>query len=201
MSLAKKLRPENMLHRLKHALLMFAALIFVIEAWLWDMTIALGRWAVALLPWEEFKAFVVRLIDRLPPYGALPLFLIPLAVVEPLKIVAIAQIAHHHVLRGVFAFILLKFVGVGLVAFVFDLCRDKLLAIGWFARFYAWVVLWRDRAHAFIAPYKAAVRVKMAEIRAILADWRLRSGMVSGEGGVLEALARVRARVRRARGG
>lgn len=69
-------------HRLKHALLTFAAVIFLVEAWLWDKAIAIGHWAVGLLPWKEFKDPVVALIERLPPYGALPLFLIPVAVIE-----------------------------------------------------------------------------------------------------------------------
>ena len=99
--------------------------------------------------------------------------------IEPLKVVAIREVAHGHLLRGVLAFIVLKFVGVGLVAFVFDLTRDKLLAIGWFARFYTWIILWRDRAHAFIAPYKAAVRARIAVLEARFAD--------------LEALSRRRA--------
>src|SRR5574337_1712013 len=99
-------------HRLKHALLTFAALVFLIEAWLWDLMIALGRWTVGLLPWAAFKAAIVQLIERLPPYGALPLFLIPIAVVEPLKFVAVDQIAHGHLFRGLLALVALKFVGV-----------------------------------------------------------------------------------------
>ena len=109
---------------------------------------------------------------------------------------AIREVAHGHLLRGVLAFIVLKFVGVGLVAFVFDLTRDKLLAIGWFARFYTWIILWRDRAHAFIAPYKAAVRARIAVLKARIADLEASSG----KGGFLDILARLRARVRRAQG-
>ncbi len=187
-----------MLHRLKHALLTLAAIFFLIEAWLWDMTIALGRWLVGLLPWQEIKDLVARLIGRLPPYGALPLFLIPVIVIEPLKIVAIRALAHGHFVKGVLAFIALKFIGVALIAFVFDLTRDKLLSIGWFARFYAWVILWRDKAHAFIEPYKASVREKIAELKAQLPELRRRLGLPEGRGGLVETLGRLRARVRKA---
>jgi hypothetical protein len=188
-----------MLHHLKHALLTLAAIFFLIEAWLWDMTIALGRWLVGLLPWQEFKDFFARLVERLPPYGALPLFVIPVVVIEPLKIVAIRALAHGHFIKGVLAFIALKFIGVALIAFIFDLTRDKLLAIGWFERFYAWVVLWRDKAHAFIAPYKASVREKIAELKAQLSDLRRRLGLPEGRGGLVETLARLRARVQKTR--
>jgi len=187
-------------HRLKHALLTVAAVIFLIEAWLWDLTIALGHWAVGLLPWQDFKDAIVRLVQRLPPYGALPLFLIPVAVVEPLKFFALEQIAHGHIMSGILAFVVLKFVGVGLVAFLFDLTRDKLLAIGWFARFYDWVVKWRDKAHAFIEPYKVIVRAQVAELKARVLDLERRLNLPARKGGVMELLVRLRAKVRRAQG-
>ncbi|MBB4197225.1 hypothetical protein CCR94_14435 [Rhodoblastus sphagnicola] len=187
-------------HRLKHALLTVAAVVFLIEAWLWDLTIALGHWVVGLLPWREFKATVVRIVQRLPPYGALPLFLIPFVVIEPLKIIAIEQIAHGHFFRGVLAFIVLKFVGVGLIAFIFDLTREKLLAIGWFASFYRWVVKWRDKAHAFIEPYKVAVRARIADLKFRISEIRRRLNLSAGKGGVMELLVRLRARARKPQG-
>jgi hypothetical protein len=180
-----------MAHRLKHALLTFAAVVFLIEAWLWDKTILLGRWVARHIPWQEFKDAVTRLIERLPPYGALLLFLIPVAVIEPLKIVAIDQIAHGHLLRGALAFVVLKFVGLGLIAFIFDLTREKLLTIGWFARFYAFVIYWRDKAHDFVAPYKAAVIARLSALKHSI-------DAAGGKGGVLGMLARLRARVRKA---
>jgi hypothetical protein len=185
-------------HRLKHALLTLAAVIFLIEAWLWDMTIALGRWAVNLVPWQEFKETVVKLIERLPPYGALPLFLIPVIVIEPLKFIAITQIAHGHLLRGLLTFVVLKFVGVGLIAFIFELTREKLLAIDWFERFYDWVIMWRDKAHAFIEPYKSVVLAQVAELRARLDDLQRSLNLSAGKGGVVALLSRIRARVRKA---
>ncbi len=187
-------------HRIKHALLTVAAVVFLVEAWLWDMTIAIGHWAVGILPWQNFKETVVRLIGRLPPYGALPLFLIPVAVIEPLKVVAIRQITHGHLLLGVLAFVVLKFVGVGLVAFLFDFTRDNLLAIGWFARFYEWAVKWRDKAHEFIEPYKVALRARIADLKARISDIKRILYPSAGKGGLMETLTRVRARVRRAQG-
>jgi hypothetical protein len=180
-----------MAQRLKHALLTFAAVVFLIEAWLWDKTILLGRWVARHIPWQEFKDAVTRLIERLPPYGALLLFLIPIAVIEPLKIVAVDQIAHGHLLRGALAFVVLKFVGLGLIAFIFDLTREKLLTIGWFARFYAFVIYWRDKAHDFVAPYKAAVIARLSALKRSI-------DAAAGRGGVLGMLARLRARVRKA---
>jgi hypothetical protein len=181
-------------------LLTLAAILFLVEAWLWDGAIALGHWVIDRLRLREFKEALARLIDRLPPYGALLFFLIPLAVIEPLKVVAIDQIARGHFFRGVMTFVVLKFVGLGLVAFIFDLTRDKLLTIGWFARFYAWVVKWRDKAHDFIEPYKAAAREVIADLKARIADFWRALGLPAGKGGFLELLARVKARVRKTQG-
>jgi len=179
--------------RLKHALLTAAAILFLIEAWLWDKSILIGRRALALIPWERFKVFAARLIGRLPPYGALPLFLLPFVVVEPLKVVAVRAIAHGHWLAGLFAFLVLKFVGVGLIAFLFDLTREKLLSISWFKKFYLWVVRWRDIAHAFVEPYKSAVRARIVALKSrVAAFWR---GLEAREGG--GRLTEVRARIRR----
>jgi hypothetical protein len=184
-------------HRVRRALLTVAAVAFLVEAWLWDMAIALGYWVIDLVPWREFKDVVARLIERLPPYGALPLFLIPVAVIEPLKVVAIEQVARGHLLRGILAFVVLKFVGVGLIAFVFDLTREKLLAIGWFARFHDWIVMWRGRAHDFIEPYKMAVRARIAGLKARISDLKRKLNSPAGKGGVLEVLTRLRAKARK----
>jgi hypothetical protein len=104
------------------------------------------------------------------------------------------QIAHGHFMRGLFTFIILKFVGVGLIAFIFDLTREKLLAIDWFARFYDWVIEWRDIASAFIEPYKTVVQTQVAEVKARLEDLQRSLNLSGGKGGLVETLARIRAR-------
>ncbi len=186
-----------MLHRLRNFLLTLAAVLFLIEAWLWDWTLALGRAAIRVLPWRAFKDAVARIIESLPPYGALTLFVLPVFVVEPLKVFAVGAMAHGHIFEGLLGLVALKFVGVGVFAFIFDLTRDKVLEIGWFARFYRWVLMWRDRAHAFIEPYKAAVAARLALIkaraRALVTQALGESGKVEGFVG---SLARLRARIR-----
>lgn len=188
-------------HRLKHFLLTLAAIVFLVEAWLWDKTIALGHWLIGLVPWQAFKEAVARSIESLPPYGALPLFLIPVAVIEPLKVLALREIALGRFFLGALVFVVLKFVGVGLIAFIFDLTRDKLLSIGWFARFYDWVIYWRDKAHAFIEPYKAVARARIVQIedaaRRRLLELKRSLNLPAGQGRFWAALTRVRARVRR----
>jgi hypothetical protein len=185
-------------HRLKHFLLTLAAVLFLIEAWLWDWTQALGRALIGLLPWQAFKDAVARIIASLPAYGALTLFVLPIFVVEPLKVFAVRAMAHGHILKGLLGLAALKFVGVGVFAFIFDLTRDKVLEIAWFARFYRWVLMWRDKAHAFIAPYRAAVVARLAALKAQARGLLARTfGKSSGEENFVASLGRIRARIRR----
>jgi hypothetical protein len=107
------------------------------------------------------------------------------------------QIAHGHFMRGLFTFVVLKLVGVALIAFVFDLTREKLLAIDWFARFYGWVIEWRDMARAFIEPYKTVVQTQVAEVKARLEDLQRSLNLSAGKGGLIETMARIRARAHR----
>src|SRR4051812_11212783 len=92
--------------------------LFLFEAWVWDACVRLGRAAIRLLPWDNLKAATARAIGRLPPYATLALFLIPLAIIEPLKIASLWLIANHHWFLGAMGFVAAKFVGFGLIAFL-----------------------------------------------------------------------------------
>ena len=48
-------------------------------------------------------------------------------------------------------------IGVGLIAFVFDVTRDKLLRMGWFRRLYQFVIDLRAKAAEIVAPFKRAI--------------------------------------------
>jgi len=72
-----------------------------------------------------------------------------------------------HWLIGVVGFVALKFFGLGLIAVLFDLTREKLLSMPWFAWVYAKFVAFHAFAHTLIAPYKEAV---VKEMR-ILREW------------------------------
>ncbi len=155
---------ENTLRR---PLLLLLAAIFLFESWFWQGCITLGRRLVALIPWSAVKARIAALIAVLPAPVVLVIFLIPVAIIEPMQTVCVYFIARGHVLAGVIGFITLKFFGLGLIAVLFDLTREKLLSMPWFAWVYAKFVAFHDFAHALIAPYKAAV---VREMR-VLKDW------------------------------
>jgi hypothetical protein len=148
-------------------LLIFVAVIFLFESWVWQGCVALGRRIVALIPWAAVKAHTAAFIAILPAPAALAIFLIPVAIVEPLKILCFALIAHHHIFLGVLGFVALKFIGFGLIAVTFDLTREKLLTMAWFVWVYRKVVIFHDYAHNLVAPYKAIVVERVRDLR----DW------------------------------
>ncbi|MFT4097310.1 MAG: hypothetical protein QM651_09295 [Rhodoblastus sp.] len=166
------------------------AAIFLVEAWLWDV---LGGWVramVAALPLAAVKRVLQRMIETMPATFALALFVIPILVVLPFKIAGLALIAGGRVVSGGCVFLVAKTVGLGVTAFVFDVCHGRLMTLPWFARFYAFVIRMRDWAHAKVDPYKIAIRERLDELRAAL-----RARFSSEAPSLMRRLAAFRARV------
>ena len=88
-----------------------------------------------------------------------------MAIVEPLQTVCVYLVARGHLFLGIVGFVTLKFLGLGLIAVLFDLTRDKLLSMPWFAWVYAKFVAFHAFAHALVAPYKAVVVSQMRALR------------------------------------
>ena len=171
------------------------ALAFLVEAWLWDTSVAALHAIVDRLPLVRFKAACARGIERLPPLAVLPIFLLPVIVLLPFKLAALWLLAQGALVAGGLAFIGAKIVSVGLAAFIFDLTRDKLLSMPWFARLYARVMSWRDWAHAIVDPYKIRVKETAAALRA---EIRLRiAAATGGNGAFARKIALLRERARR----
>jgi hypothetical protein len=78
-----------------------------------------------------------RAIDRLGPYQSLALLLIPLSIVEPLKLAAVAVAGHGHWLTGTGMIVATHAVSILLLDQLFKIVKPKLLTLDWFAR--AWI--------------------------------------------------------------
>ncbi len=135
-----------------------AALVFLLEAWLWDRLEPIVARIVSVVPWRRLKAGVAAGIDRLPPAATLVVFIVPVALLFPIKLAGLWFLAHGHWLTAVGTLVLAKLVGLGVTAFVFDVTRDKLLQLAWFHRLYDWVMRLRDWAHVLVDPIKAELR-------------------------------------------
>jgi hypothetical protein len=143
-----------MLRRLLQPVWVLLAVIFLIEAWLWDHLEPIVAWVVAKIPLQAFKAWLADRVDTLSPAMTLIVFVVPVIPLFPLKLVGFWLLTHEYWLSAVFTILFAKLVGVGVTAFVFDVTRPKLLEIGWFEWLYEFVMSLRAKAAALVDPIK-----------------------------------------------
>ena len=78
----------------------------------------------------------MRVVDRLPAWAALLLFGVPFIVAEGGAFVCVRLTAMGHVVAGAVGYAVIKLLGFGLLAAIFDLTRAKLMTLPWFAIVY-----------------------------------------------------------------
>ena len=116
-----------MLRRLLQPVWVLLAIVFLIEAWLWDHLEPVVARVVAAIPLAQFKRWLTERVDALSPAMTLIVFAVPIIPLFPLKLVGIWLLAHEYWMSAVFTILLAKLVGVGVTAFIFDVTRDKLM--------------------------------------------------------------------------
>src|ERR1700736_3265027 len=121
-----------MMRRLLQPLWVLLAVIFLIEAWLWDHLEPIVARFVALIPLRSFKHWLAERVDTLSPAITLIVFIVPVIPLFPLKLVALWLLTHEYWISAALTIIFAKFVGVGVAAFIFDVTRPKLLEMAWF---------------------------------------------------------------------
>jgi hypothetical protein len=147
------------------------ALVFLFEAWLWSHLAPIVRWVVDLVPWRRLKERLAALIEGLPPYATLLVFLVPVILLFPLKLLGLWMLAHGSWLGAMAVLALAKVVSMGVTAFIFDLTRPKLLQLGWFRWFYEHMLVWLAKAHALIDPVKHELREWTASVTRRVRRW------------------------------
>jgi hypothetical protein len=153
----------KVMRRLLKPLWIALAAAFLLEAWLWDHGRTLVTWVMRRIPWQRLKAGAKNLIDPLPPEGTLVVFAIPAVLLLPLKVTVVWL-----VLKGAWgsAMALLAFAklfGLGLSAFAFDVCRDKLLQLSAFRKVYERTLAARQWAKDMLDPMVEPVRQQIRE--------------------------------------
>ena len=125
------------------------ALLILFEEWGWEPLQRALAWVGRLpgLRWLENQ------IRGLPPYAALALFLLPTAMLLPVKLLALWLIGQGQVVSGSLVILLAKGVGTALVARLFALTRPALMQLGWFARLYT---RWANWKQALLAQVRAS---------------------------------------------
>ena len=146
-----------MMRRLLQPLWILLAIIFLIEAWLWDHLEPIVAKVVAVIPLRTFKQWLAERVDTLSPAMTLIVFIVPIIPLFPLKLVGLWLLTHEHWMSAIGTIIFAKFLGVGVTAFIFDVTRPKLLEMAWFEKLYEFVIALRAKAMALVDPIKQRI--------------------------------------------
>ena len=82
------------MRRLLKPLWVLLALVFLFEAWLWEHLRPIVAWIVDRIAWATLKARIAAAIEGIPPYPTLFVFLVPVALLLPLKFLGLWMLAH-----------------------------------------------------------------------------------------------------------
>ena len=181
------------LHRWLFAPLVYlAALLLLLEDWLWDLGAALMRRLTAWPPLARLEEWICRL----GPYTALVLLVLPAILLFPVKLLALWALANGHALLGLVVIVLAKVLGAAAVARLYLLTRPVLMTIVWFARLLGWFLELKQRWIDRLRATRAWQRV--TALAAAARRWRHQSSLArrSWTGRFRRLLKRVRARWR-----
>jgi hypothetical protein len=137
-------------------LMLAFALVFLFETWIWGGMVAAARALATRIPWERFRAATRRFVNRMPVIVAVLLFGVPLLVSELGTVVSVILMATGHFIVGMAGYVFLKVAGLGSIALIFDLTREKLMTLSWFVILHEKFVAVHDFVHRLVAPYRAA---------------------------------------------
>jgi hypothetical protein len=98
-----------------------------------------------------------RSIERLGPYQSLARLAVPVCLVEPLKLVAVALAGEGHWITGTAMIVAAYAASLLVIERLFVIVKPKLLKLRWFARFWCRLIILRYRLtapfrHAFAKP-------------------------------------------------
>ena len=145
------------MRRLLQPVWVLLAIIFLIEAWLWDHLEPIVAWFVALLPLRSFKQWLAERVDTLSPAMTLIVFIVPVIPLFPLKLIGLYLLTHEYWLSAIATILFAKLLGVGVAAFDFDVTKEKLLEMAWFEAMYEFIIGLRAKATALVEPVKRRI--------------------------------------------
>ena len=144
-------------------LVYLAALLLLLEDWLWDIGMRVLRRLSSWPPLHRLEDWICSL----GPYAALTLFVLPATLLFPVKLLALWAMAHGHALLGLLVIVLAKLAGAAAVARIFLLTRPVLMTIVWFARLLHWFLALKER---WIARLRATAAWRRVD--ALAKAWR-----------------------------
>lgn len=154
---------RGLLAPLRWLLRVAIALLLLFEEWGWEpLQRALARFGrLPLL--HRLEAAV----GRAPPRLAVLLFLVPTALLLPLKLLALTLVARGKPLLAVGLLLAAKLLGTAVVARLYALTRPALMQLTWFAALHARWMAWKE---PLLAQVRASRPWRMA--RKMRQQWR-----------------------------
>ncbi len=175
------------------------AVVFLFEAWLWDVLEPIAARIVNVVPWGRIRPVFIRMVESLSPQMTLVVFATPFIVLLPVKVLEFWLLAHHQWISAIIVLVSAKLVGLGLTAFIFEVTRDKLLQMAWFRRLYDFVMWARGWAHEKVEPIRQRLtawsRETVVPIVRRLRRWR-RMLQPRRAGRLFQRVMRIRRRMR-----
>lgn len=148
-------------------LLGLAAVVLFIEEWGWRPLTAGVAWIARWPPLARLEAA----IQRLPPRGALALFIVPAVALFPVKLAALWLMHDGHAALGLLIIVVAKLVGTALVGRIYVLTLPQLMQFSWFARALGWWIATKARVKAALQ-HSALWRTMRALRRRMRLIWR-----------------------------
>ena len=84
------------------------------------------------------------------PYPAMAIFLLPILLLLPVKLVALWFIVRGQAVLGLLVILIAKVIGTAFVTRIFVLCKPSLLALSWFQRLHDRVLAIKERLYAYV---------------------------------------------------
>ena len=141
------------------------ALLILFEEWGWEplqrLLARIGRWPG--LRWIEAR------VRTLPPWAAVAVFLLPTAMLLPIKLLALWAMGRGQVVLGMLVIVIAKVVGTAVVARLFTLTQPALMQLRCFAFAYTH---WMGIKHAVLERARASWAWRVA--RVIKRQWQQR---------------------------
>ncbi len=146
-----------------------ALAFFIIEDVFWAALKPIMAWVSNLAAIRRLEAW----LDELGPMPFLALFIVPLIVVWPVKLIGLWIIAQGRVIIGSIIFGAAEFIGAALAVRLWAIGRDRLLTIGWFAKAYGAITWLRNLVYtwAMTLPGVAPMRHFLRHLRVVVRAW------------------------------
>ena len=152
----------NLLKRILRAVTFgILAIVLLFEEWGWEPLARLMTRLARLPVWAQ----VERAITRLPRWAALLVFVVPWALLLPVKLLALWLFANSQKALGMALLLGAKVLGTAILARLFQLTQPTLMKFEFFAKWYPRWKLWKDGLLMRIRqsePWQWAVRTKTA---------------------------------------